>query len=250
MAVKKSELYSSLWASCDSLRGGMDSSQYKDYILTLLFVKYVSDKFKGVAYGAIDVPEGGSFDDMLALIGSKNIGEDMDKIIAAIKKAGISEKDIKTASYYLSPEYDYTYDRAGNMDTKIKGYIVYNRISVTVKNIDKAGDILVVAEEAGANEIGGVVFTVSNPEKFYEQALEKAIADGKKKAGVMAKAAGVTLGKLLEVNEGYNYNSYRYTEYAYSGGAMAMAAGDYGGKVGLESGEIVITAEVTLVYGY
>ena len=74
MAVKKSELYSSLWASCDSLRGGMDSSQYKDYILTLLFVKYVSDKFKGVDYGAIDVPDGGSFDDMLALIGNKNIG--------------------------------------------------------------------------------------------------------------------------------------------------------------------------------
>ena len=66
MAVKKSELYSSLWASCDSLRGGMDASQYKDYILTLLFVKYVSDKFKGVAYGDIDVPKGGSFDDMLA----------------------------------------------------------------------------------------------------------------------------------------------------------------------------------------
>lgn len=87
MAVKKSELYSSLWASCDSLRGGMDSSQYKDYILTLLFVKYVSDKFKGVAYGDIDVPEGGSFDDMLALIGDKNIGEEMDKIIARLAEA-------------------------------------------------------------------------------------------------------------------------------------------------------------------
>jgi len=87
MAVKKSELYSSLWASCDSLRGGMDSSQYKDYILTLLFVKYVSDKFKGVAYGDIDVPEGGSFDDMLALIGNKNIGEKMDKIIAKLAEA-------------------------------------------------------------------------------------------------------------------------------------------------------------------
>lgn len=87
MAVKKSELYSSLWASCDSLRGGMDSSQYKDYILTLLFVKYVSDKFKGVAYGDIDVPEGGSFDDMLALIGHKNIGEEMDKIIARLAEA-------------------------------------------------------------------------------------------------------------------------------------------------------------------
>ncbi len=87
MAVKKSELYSSLWASCDSLRGGMDSSQYKDYILTLLFVKYVSDKFKGVAYGDIDVPKGGSFDDMLALIGNKNIGEEMDKIIARLAEA-------------------------------------------------------------------------------------------------------------------------------------------------------------------
>lgn len=87
MAVKKSELYSSLWASCDSLRGGMDSSQYKDYILTLLFVKYVSDKFKGVAYGDIDVPEGGSFADMLALIGNKNIGEEMDKIIARLAEA-------------------------------------------------------------------------------------------------------------------------------------------------------------------
>ncbi|OPY56601.1 MAG: hypothetical protein A4E55_02012 [Pelotomaculum sp. PtaU1.Bin035] len=80
MAVKKSELYSSLWASCDSLRGGMDSSQYKDYILTLLFVKYVSDKFKGVAYGDIDVPDGGSFDDMLALIGDKNIARRWTKL--------------------------------------------------------------------------------------------------------------------------------------------------------------------------
>lgn len=87
MAVKKSELYSSLWASCDALRGGMDASQYKDYILTLLFVKYVSDKFKGVAYGDIDVPEGGSFDDMLALIGDKNIGEKMDKIIGKLSDA-------------------------------------------------------------------------------------------------------------------------------------------------------------------
>lgn len=87
MAVKKSELYSSLWASCDKLRGGMDASQYKDYILTLLFVKYVSDRFKGVAYADIEVPEGGSFDDMVALIGNKNIGEGMDKVIAKLAEA-------------------------------------------------------------------------------------------------------------------------------------------------------------------
>lgn len=87
MAIKKNELYSSLWASCDKLRGGMDASQYKDYILTLLFVKYVTDKFKGEMYADIEIPEGGSFDDMVSLKGSKNIGEDMDKIIAKLAEA-------------------------------------------------------------------------------------------------------------------------------------------------------------------
>lgn len=88
MAIKKNEIYSSLWASCDKLRGGMDASQYKDYILTLLFVKYVTDKFKGVKYADITVPEGGSFDDMAALKGNKNIGEGMDKVIAQLAEAG------------------------------------------------------------------------------------------------------------------------------------------------------------------
>ena len=87
MAVKKSELYRSLWASCDALRGGMDASQYKDYILTLLFVKYVSDKFTGEDYADIEIPEGGSFDDMVKLIGKKNIGEGINKVIAKLAEA-------------------------------------------------------------------------------------------------------------------------------------------------------------------
>jgi type I restriction-modification system DNA methylase subunit len=67
MALKKSELYSSLWSSCDELRGGMDASQYKDYVLVLLFIKYVSDKYAGVPYAPIMIPEGASFKDMVAL---------------------------------------------------------------------------------------------------------------------------------------------------------------------------------------
>ena len=66
MAIKKNKLYSSLWASCDKLQGGMDASQYKDYILTLLFVKYITDKFRGVKYAEISMPEGGDFDDILS----------------------------------------------------------------------------------------------------------------------------------------------------------------------------------------
>ncbi|RJE80017.1 class I SAM-dependent DNA methyltransferase [Paracoccus sp. JM45] len=83
MAIKKSDIYRSLWESCDQLRGGMDASLYKDYILTLLFVKYVSDR-AGQVDALIEVPAGASFADIKALRGSKNIGEGMDKIIARI----------------------------------------------------------------------------------------------------------------------------------------------------------------------
>ena len=87
MALKKSDLYASLWASCDQLRGGMDASQYKDYILTLLFVKYVSDKAKTDPSSLIDVPTGGSFDDMLAAKGDKEIGDRFNKIIGKLAEA-------------------------------------------------------------------------------------------------------------------------------------------------------------------
>ena len=72
MALKKSRIYSSLWQSCDELRGGMDASQYKDYVLTLLFMKYVSDKYAERPDAPIVVvPEGGGFADMVKLKGDK-----------------------------------------------------------------------------------------------------------------------------------------------------------------------------------
>ena len=83
MALKKSELYSSLWSSCDELRGGMDASQYKDYVLVMLFVKYVSDKYAGVPYAPITIPEGASFKDMVALKGKSDIGDQINKKIMA-----------------------------------------------------------------------------------------------------------------------------------------------------------------------
>src|SRR5215510_13423649 len=99
MAVKKSELYSSLWKSCDKLRGGMDASQYKDYILTLLFVKYVSDKAKADKTSLIDVPAGGSFDDMVVLKGDKEIGGKINKIIAKLADANDLQKVIDQADF-------------------------------------------------------------------------------------------------------------------------------------------------------
>lgn len=87
MAIKKSQLYSALWDGCDELRGGMDASQYKDYVLVVLFVKYISDKAKKDTNMLIDVPEGCSFDDMVALKGKTNIGEEMNKILEKLAEA-------------------------------------------------------------------------------------------------------------------------------------------------------------------
>ncbi|MGL2572559.1 type I restriction-modification system subunit M [Helicobacter pylori] len=88
MAIKKSELYSSLWAGADSLRGGMDASEYKNYVLNLLFLKYISDKARNDAKNntdsEIEVPEGCFYEDILALEGDKEIGDKLNKIIAKI----------------------------------------------------------------------------------------------------------------------------------------------------------------------
>lgn len=99
MAIKKSELYSSLWASCDKLRGSMEPSEYKNYVLVLLFVKYVSDKYSNDTNALIKIPKKGSFKDMQALKNQKNIGEEIDKAISALAKENDLEKVIDVISF-------------------------------------------------------------------------------------------------------------------------------------------------------
>lgn len=94
MPLKKSELYGSLWKSCDELRGGMDASQYKDYVLVLLFVKYVSDKYAGQKDALLDVPPGGGFADMVALKGDK-----INKIIGKMAEANDLKGVIAVADF-------------------------------------------------------------------------------------------------------------------------------------------------------
>ncbi|MCA0373888.1 MAG: type I restriction-modification system subunit M [Proteobacteria bacterium] len=138
MAIKKSELYSSLWSSCDELRGGMDASQYKDYVLALLFVKYVSDKYAGKPFPPIKVPAGSTFEDMVALKGKSDIGDQINKkILAPIanenKLTGIKEIDFNSEtklgsgkemverltnliSIFQKPELDFSKNRADGDD--------------------------------------------------------------------------------------------------------------------------------------
>ncbi len=137
MAIKKSEIYNQIWAACDKLRGGVEPARYKDYILTLLFVKYVSDRFKSNDAWDIEVPQGGSFDDIIKLKGTKNIGEGINVIIGALADANELKGIIDIADFnseelgtdkeavdklsglieiFQKPELDFTYNRAGGDD--------------------------------------------------------------------------------------------------------------------------------------
>ncbi|MCQ2658493.1 type I restriction-modification system subunit M [Helicobacter pylori] len=99
MAIKKSELYSSLWAGADSLRGGMDASEYKNYVLNLLFLKYISDKARSNTYSEIEVPQGCFYEDILALEGDKEIGDKLNKIIAKIAERNELEGVIDSVDF-------------------------------------------------------------------------------------------------------------------------------------------------------
>src|SRR5437667_153491 len=126
MAIKKSELYGSLWKSCDELRGGMDASQYKDYVLVLLFVKYVSDKYAGPKDALLDVPKGGGFADMVALKGDKEIGDKINKIIGRLAEANDLKGVIDVADF-------------NDADKLGKGNEMVDRLSNLVSIFDSPG---------------------------------------------------------------------------------------------------------------
>ena len=169
MAVKKSQLYSSLWASCDKLRGGMDASQYKDYILTLLFVKYVSDKYKDDPYGAIAIPEGASFEDLVVLKGNKNIGEEIDKLIAKLAEANNLTGIINNAHFNDESKIG----KGDEMVDKLTGIIaIFQKPELDFKNNKAEDDELLQEPE------------ILKKCKAYEASIKlqkKTIADLKKK---------------------------------------------------------------------
>lgn len=96
MAIKKSQLYNTIWESCNKLRGGMDASQYKDYVLVVLFMKYISDKAKTDRDSLIELPEGCTFDDLVAAKNKSNIGETFNKILEAVAEANTELRNVIT----------------------------------------------------------------------------------------------------------------------------------------------------------
>lgn len=125
----------------------------------------------------------------------------MNALFAALKQAGIDEKDVQTSSFMVQPRYDYT----NNQAPKLVGYDVSNNVTVTVRKIADLGPLLDKLVQSGSNQISGISFDVSKPDAALDEARKLATADATRRAKVYAEALGVTLGPVLSVSEGTNY---------------------------------------------
>jgi type I restriction enzyme M protein len=205
MAIKKSELYSSLWSSCDELRGSMDASQYKDYVLVLLFVKYVSDKYAGQRDALIDVPKGGSFKDMLALKGSKEIGDKMNKIIAKLAEANDLKGVIDVADF-------------NDADKLGKGKDMQDRLSNLVSIFDSPG-LNFSSNRADGDDILG---------DAYEYLMRHFATESGKSKGQFYTPAEVSriMAKVIGINAAKSASQTIYDPTCGSGSLLLKAANE------------------------
>jgi uncharacterized protein len=121
----------------------------------------------------------------------------MSKVLLALKGAGIAEKDYQTSRLSLQPQY--APNRSG--PSPVVGYRASNRVTVRVRDVARLASVIDVLVSAGANDIGGINFMVSNASKLLDEARERAVADARRKAEIYARAAGVTLGAPLSISE-------------------------------------------------
>lgn len=167
----------------------------------------------------------------------------MDKVVAQIKLAGTKSEDIKTMNYSINPKYDYN-KLSG--ESNIVGYSVNNTVQVTVRDITKSGTIIDLAAESGVNTSNSISFGLSDPDKYYNDALKKAVEVAKKKAEVMAGTFGITLKMPVTINENGGYTPvYNYTSYDMKAEMAGAAA-----PTPVQSGTMEIKANVSLVYEY
>lgn len=154
-------------------------------------------------------------------------------ITAAVKSAGIKAEDIQTANVSVYPEQNGT-------SMEVTGYRATVQVRVKVRDIAEVGTVISAASDAGANEIGGPSFMLDDDSEVRNKAIELAIADAKKRAGVMAKAAGKSLGEIISVSEANVSIPPVYYDTA--------AAKSAGGSVPIEPGQLDITTSVTVVF--
>jgi uncharacterized protein YggE len=165
--------------------------------------------------------------------------EAMTKVVAAIKKLGIDDKDIATANVSLSPVYDYP----NNQSPRIRGYQLQNMVTVTVRDLDKLSSVLDDGVQAGATSVDGISFDVADRAASEAKAREAAVADAKAKADTLANGLGVKIVGVASVSEQTSTPVY-YAPYA-AGAAMGDKAAETPVLPGTT--DVVITVQVTFL---
>lgn len=165
----------------------------------------------------------------------------MAAVISALQASGIAERDLQTAGVQISPRYDYTPKPDGAQEAKLAAYQVTNTLSVRVRDLAKTGEILDKTVSLGVNQGGGVSFTNDDPSKVMTEARKKAVADAVAKATTLTEAAGVKLGKILEISE---------TSYAQPPIPMLQkyAAGAAADSVPVQAGENAYRVQVNVTF--
>lgn len=176
----------------------------------------------------------------------------MDSVLSALKSCGVQDDEMMTQNLniYSSYDYDYSsaYDAYGNQVER-QVYYVENYITLTLEDIERVGDILDAAVDAGANNMYGITFTSSKSNDAYLRALQRAVEDARAKAEVLAEAAGVSLDQLVEIQASPNYSVYRVDSYAMKNSIAMESDGAIAGTSVL-GGNVSVDATVTLIYSY
>lgn len=165
--------------------------------------------------------------------------EKMNKIIEAIKAQGVKPADIQTTNYQINPQYDY---RDGS--TKLRGYIVTQNLTLSIRDLSKLGYILEIAGSLGANQVGGLNFTVDKPDNFKNEARQKAIINARAKAERLAASLGVRLGAIRNFNESGINPPIFYSKIE----AFGVGGGPESPVPSIEEGSLEINSHVTIVY--
>lgn len=156
----------------------------------------------------------------------------MQRLIAALKAAGVNERDIKTQDVSVGPNYD------GGAE-KTDGYSATNSVSVRIRELDRAGVVLEAASQAGANQVYGPALTREDREGLEQKALERAVANARKRAQTLAEAAGVDVGRVTAIAESAQPGVF------YEGRAAVDTAS---AEVPIEKGTEEIQATVTVTF--
>jgi uncharacterized protein len=162
----------------------------------------------------------------------------MNAVLAALKQSGISDKDIKTVSYAIYPNQD-----PSKGTGEVTGYTVTNLVEVKITQLDKVGTIIDAAVSAGANNVGGIQFSVENIDALIQQARQQAMDDAHKKAAQLAQLGGVTLGAPISISEGTTNPPQPFSD-------MRSVPAAAAGSVPIQSGQNEVRVSVTVSYGF